>query len=347
MLRLLNIGLLLLTLLAFAVPWVNPSFFWPLSILGLLCPWLLLANLVMGLIWLSRRRWWLVGLSAAILLLGWPYLTRVFSFSSATETEGRQHWKLVSFNCHGFQYAQGGLVDMDEVAAQLAGWEADVICMQEVLYTNTGKAYLQAIREATGLRHLYHDGAGGLAVFSRYPLSGSGTEYFNNRANGYLYTDVALPGGPLRLYNIHLQTNAISGMAERVRSKGDLQEKETWLTIRGMFSRYGRSSRERGRQAREIARKAAAADHPAIICGDFNDVPISYVYQSLTQELSDAFTTAGRGMGATYQGALPGLRIDYILHDPQLTVADFTTLRSGFSDHRPVRATFLLPGTKN
>ena len=56
--------------------------------------------------------------------------------------------------------------------------------------------------------------------------------------------------------------------------------------------------------------------------------------------LFDAFNSVGSGLGATYVGDLPGLRIDFIMHSDRLTPTHFTTHSLRLSDHRPVTAIF-------
>ena len=37
--------------------------------------------------------------------------------------------------------------------------------------------------------------------------------------------------------------------------------------------------------------------YPIIICGDFNDTPVSYAYQQLGDNMIDAFLESGNGIG--------------------------------------------------
>ena len=76
------------------------------------------------------------------------------------------------------------------------------------------------------------------------------------------------------------------------------------------------------------------------MCGDFNDTPNSYVYARLSEGLNDTFRDKGLGFGTTFGGALPMLRIDYILTDRDIKTYSCRTVRDGgFSDHYPVFVT--------
>lgn len=336
MLRWLNIGLVLLTLLAYSAPYVNPERFWPLAVFGLLAPWLLLANALLAGYWLLKKKWTHAGISMAILLLGMDYWPRLGS----PEGEGVS---VVSLNCHAF-IAKGQRMSPEVVGNYFAGLQADVICLQEFPFAARQAAdYIAAIGQATGLERHYRDKDGGLAVFSRYPLERGQGHFFANHANGFLQVDIMMPQQTVRLFNVHLQTNAITGMANRVAAEGDLQRRETWLTIKGMLTRYGRSARKRIPQVSEILERARKSPHPVLLCGDFNEVPASYTYRHSAGLLADAFMQAGSGMGSTYAGPLPGLRIDYVMHDRSWATTAFRTVEAPFSDHRAIRAVIDIP----
>lgn len=329
----LYVGLLLSIAISFGALRINPQTFWLAAVPGLLLPWLLVANLLGLLYWGLKQRWLLLGVSTFILLLGMDYWPR---FGGWSAEEGL---RLTTLNCHGFIH-EGQPTDPLVVAAYFAGFESDIICLQEFPYTRReASMYTKAIREETGLRHSYRDKDGGLAIFSRYPLSNAKAHFFANAANGYLSADIETPTGIIRVIDVHLQTNAITDMAREVSAHGDLQKTETWLTIRGMLGRYGRSARRRVPQIREILKLAIDSPHPVMLCGDFNEVPGSYVYRQINERYRDAFVDAGRGMGSTYAGPLPGLRIDYIFYNARWQAVHCKTKSVPFSDHRAVTAT--------
>jgi endonuclease/exonuclease/phosphatase family metal-dependent hydrolase len=79
-----------------------------------------------------------------------------------------------------------------------------------------------------------------------------------------------------------------------------------------------------------------------VLCGDFNDTPVSYSYAQFTSSMNDAFKTHGNGLERSYVGRFPSFRIDYIMHSDELVNTSFRTIDKEFSDHRPVVATFSL-----
>ena len=123
-----------------------------------------------------------------------------------------------------------------------------------------------------------------LQIITKYKEINRG---FVHNMNSCIYTDIIL-NDTIRIYNIHLQSNWIKTM------------KLSYQT--------------RANEAVIIKKHIDNSPYPVIICGDFNDTPISYTYTKISNNLSDAFKQSGIGIGSSYIG-VPFLRIDYILHD--------------------------------
>jgi len=73
--------------------------------------------------------------------------------------------------------------------------------------------------------------------------------------------------------------------------------------------------------------------YPVLFTGDLNDVPNSYTYFKVRGELRDAFLEKGYGLGRTFRGLSPTLRIDYIFSDSRFSVAQFKREKKNYSDH--------------
>ena len=56
--------------------------------------------------------------------------------------------------------------------------------------------------------------------------------------------------------------------------------------------------------------------------------------------MKDAFITASRGIGKTYCGPLPLLRIDYFWYNDYIEVVDYKRIKQTTSDHYPLIMTF-------
>src|SRR5690606_38970774 len=110
---------------------------------------------------------------------------------------------------------------------------------------------------------------------------------------------------------------------------------------RSYLRRCGEAYVKRAIQADSAARIIAKSPYPVLLCGDFNDLPGSYTYQTMRGNLKDAFAARGRGLGRTYNLFSPTLRIDYVFYDPALLrIIGFQSLATTLSDHNPVIANF-------
>jgi endonuclease/exonuclease/phosphatase (EEP) superfamily protein YafD len=91
-----------------------------------------------------------------------------------------------------------------------------------------------------------------------------------------------------------------------------------------------------------IARHIELCKHPVIICGDFNDPPVSYTYRKISHGFADAFMRSGWGIGSTYHGPMPSFRIDYIMHSKQFISMDYRRIKFDYSDHFPVECRIII-----
>jgi endonuclease/exonuclease/phosphatase family metal-dependent hydrolase len=73
--------------------------------------------------------------------------------------------------------------------------------------------------------------------------------------------------------------------------------------------------------------------HPFIFCADLNDIPNSYSYATVRAGMQDAFLEKGSGIGRTFLGLSPTLRIDYVFADDRFEVRQFTRRKERYSDH--------------
>jgi endonuclease/exonuclease/phosphatase family metal-dependent hydrolase len=96
---------------------------------------------------------------------------------------------------------------------------------------------------------------------------------------------------------------------------------------------------KRAEQARAVRDHVSACKGQKIVCGDFNDSPVSYSYQTIGSGLQDAFILKGRGFGKSFDTKLGWFRIDFVLPDPSIQVNSYRSIRKNLSDHYPVLVT--------
>ena len=72
--------------------------------------------------------------------------------------------------------------------------------------------------------------------------------------------------------------------------------------------------------------------YKVIVCGDFNDTPLSYAYNKIKGDLIDSFAYSGKGIGESFV-KVPTLRIDYIMHDNSFYSYNYIKHNEILSDH--------------
>lgn len=278
------------------------------------------------------------------LLLLWMLYSLVSHRMPSEEKEYDHVLKVLTYNTHGTMVNKS-IAEKKVMLQYINEQDADIVCLQEVLvYKNPKYLTLPALREAMKkYPYTYYDFKQyntkrqfGNVVFSRYPLINKQTIRYESQTNISSQCDVVVQYDTIRLIVNHLESYGLVEQDWHVDS----------ISIEGIknssLSRKLRSAdRLRHDQARAVKRAIRQSPHPVITVGDFNAIPLSYVYWKIKFGLHDCFLDSSLGqLGTTYKRGGIGVRIDYILcsrklHPIQCTVDKLAT----YSDHYPVAAT--------
>jgi len=230
--------------------------------------------------------------------------------------------RVMSYNLH-FGYDVEGWSDLEATARAIEAGGADVVGLQEVSrgwYLNGSTDMLAWLQRRLRMPYARFAGATdaiwGNAVLSRYPIAGSGSVRLPREgvplARNYLWADLDLGGGRLRLVVTHLHhVEGPDGARVRLAQIPRLLE--------------------------------GVAGRPAtVLLGDFNAEPGSPEITLLREAgLTDAFQAAGGGADdeLTYSSDRPERRIDYLWLSGDLRASDFDATTATASDHRGVMVT--------
>ncbi len=333
-------GIALLTGFGLLARYISPATLWPPAIVALLLPVLLFLTFVFAGWNLYRRRFRVALLPVIVCLAAVPILSRIFALArSLPSADGSPTVTITTNNIRGYKNGAWELMSEDRIWRRITSLETDILLLQEARHSGYRETFSKLIKETGGFAMQHQPRKKTVATFATVlqPVSSSFTSSLNGY-NGFLVTDVETDIGTLRIINAHLQSNRISGIASKIGQDSTVEEGVGRL--RRMLSGYGTTASIRARQAEEIRQIVEESPHPVVVGGDFNDVPSSYTYQRVrTSRLRDAWVEGGFGIGTTFDGPLPFLRIDYLLIDTALTITGVERLDSDFSDHRPLRVT--------
>lgn len=342
----------LLLLITYLAPHVSPLSVWWLSLLALSYPFqLVLHGGFLVWWWFFRRKRML--LSGVALLVGWTHIcdhVQLLGRSAPAEAVRGDAVKLLSYNVRVFDLYNwsGNKTSRDSMFALIGRVDADILCLQEYYASESGKPIMtgEALMKDHHFLHRHErfnkhkkGHSFGIATFSRLPIVKKGYVDFGDRtSNQCIWTDIDLGTDTVRVYNAHLASYHFGGAEHRFLEQLDTDTDRDTLKRGGLriLKLLRRGMRQRAGEVERIAAHMRESPHPVVYCGDMNDVPMSYGYGLLREELRDAFVESGRGLGGTYIGNLPSFRIDHILHDETLESWDFRTHPEAFSDHHPI-----------
>lgn len=333
-----SIGAILGLTGSYLASYINPNSFVIPSLLGLGYPYLLVANILLLLYWTTRwkKMAWII---LSVILLGIPAFMTYYGTNSDKNETKEHDISILSYNIRYFDiYGWSQKKNTKEKLFEyLNKYKGDVICLQEFSANEFMFKKQDIINQLTTYKYnyIYKD----MAFFSRIPLSNCGNIKFDKKyTSSCIYCDLLIAGQKVRLYSIHLESYKM-GKQERkfMKEMSDGLKSDNITTgVKNITSRLIDANKNRAIQAEQIKTHISKSPYEVILCGDFNDTPLSYTYKNLKSGLKDCFIEKGRGLGNTYIGEFPSFRIDYILHTQAFETVSYSRENITLSDHYPV-----------
>lgn len=345
-----NYAAIIALLLAYLAAHTPPKTIGYLALFGLAYPFALLFNLLFIVYWYFKKRRNML-FSFIAIVAGVTHGSDFFQVNLFRgKPTGENTIKVMTYNVKLFGVYDGanGKQNRKNIFELLEKEQPDVVCFQEFYYSNkhgeyetrdtlvkflSAKYYHERFTHAMNGRQYF-----GVAMFSRYPIINKGYIPFETDVNNFcIYADLKVGDDTIRVYDAHLasirfQKEDYQLMDENAGNEElDKGGKRIMKRLKSGFVR-------RQEQVGRIVANVKDVKYPVILCGDFNDPPVSYCYEQLTDQLSDSFWEAGRGIGNTYIGVFPSFRIDYILHSKEFRAVEHRTLPEEYSDHHAVTA---------
>lgn len=338
------VGTLILTAYS---PYFQPVVHPVASCMGLTFPVFLGINLCFFIFWLIvNYRFSLLPLIG--FLICFPQLRTYIPVNFHTKEVPEGSIKILSYNIMAF----GDMKKVDgrnAVLDYIQQSDADIVCMQEYASSETAKKHLNAkdIRKALkayrhhNIQRIGHvGGSNQIACYSKYPILSARLLDYESEYNGSVVYELKVGEDTITLINNHLESNKLTKEDKIVYESmlKDPDAKKVKSGIRQLLNKLAEASAIRSKQADAIAKEVASSPHQYIIvCGDFNDSPISYTHRVITESLDDAYTKSGRGLGISYNQNKFYFRIDNILISKNLEAHNCTVDRSiKNSDHYPI-----------
>lgn len=312
---------------------VNPIGNAARALLVYILPILIIANMLLLVYWLVRRRWLFSLIPIVTLACCIPYSGTIYQFPFGNDKNPQQSGlTIASYNVAMFNRETSGFIAQD-ILAEMRRQNVDVLCMQEYNEISGDKKNSDSYKEYFPYMAV---GRNDMVIYSRYPIMNQKTISFEETNNSAMWADIDIKGNEFRVFNVHMQTTGINRTLHQVNkfSKQN-QEIDNNRVLKAIYGNYMLGMMFRVGQAITVANERHNSKLPVILCGDFNDVPYSYVYNTLLGDLVDGFKECGKGWMYTFRGK-KAVRIDYIFHDKQFRGIDYYKTEITYSDHYPV-----------
>ena len=301
--------------------YIPPKVFPLLNLLSLAFPFLMIANLLLCFFWIFswRKR------AFVFLLISTLFLTPVRRWINYSEPKSEKaDFKVLTFNN---KYNDYGL---EEVKNYIKSFNADVIFLQESGYSGLGNSDFEEMKYSLHNRRI--------SFFSKYQIVEQDTIPLIDKGKS-VYADVIIKGKRIRFINVYLEPFQL--LKSMVKPTEDLEENGT--KAKSLVRRFMPVFKKHEEQVQILKNFIEKSPYPVILAGDFNSVPNSYEYYTISGVLKDCFLESGTGLATSFHDYKIPIRIDYVFSSENLKSTYYQVDRSQkLSDHYPVLVKFSL-----
>ena len=346
-----NVVVVLLLFIALLATTVSPEKILMPAYTTLIFPFIVVFNVGFILFWALARKWhFLISLAALIYAAPEIALAIPMHFGKSESVLAEKHISVMTYNV----MLTGMLVkDTEEnpnkVIRLIRAQNADVVCLQE-FSVSPDKKYLTEsdVRKAfrdypyKHITYKYRSGWSlvGVATFSKFPIVKRDSVHFDSDYNLCQFSDIVIDGDTVRFVNVHLESNRLTHQDKLmpIELKDNFNTENLSGTTLHLSRKLGAAYRVRAVQADSVAAMVRRSTYKTVVCGDFNDLPLSYSYSRIKGKMKDAYAESGFGPGYTYNESIFRFRIDHIFCSPEFGVLDCKIIKDKASDHYPVIA---------
>lgn len=300
------------------------------SVVVLGAPIIYMLMLITTLYWALRWRWSLAFVSFIFLFIGTLSVGKYYraDFKQSAESKfPKSCIKVMSYNIANSNNTS--LVDT------IALHRPTILCLQEY------KSGAEDIWQRLGSK--YTTTANGKSdfsceIFTNQRILKQGRIDSLPRFNA-IWADILVDKDTLRVVNLHLQSTTITAQdMEFVEGHKYVLDSARNHKIKSIADKLVDNTIYRSNQAKKVREFIdQCAGKKMIVCGDFNDVPLSFSYNIIAEPLVNTFVEAGSGYVYTFDGFFKLMAIDHMLVSDQFDVLSYEvdyTLQE--SDHYPI-----------
>lgn len=330
---------------------VSPDRLGILVFFGLLFPVFLLLNIGFVVFWLfNKKRYALLSVVAMLLCVGSINNFCPINFRDGKAGEREKKISILSYNVHYFNdYKAHTAKSPNEIVNYIKEMDADIVCLQEygVFKKEEGFITEAQIRKALPQYKYYHCSPKsdwpkakiGMACFSKYPIKRvKEVEFSRDTYNGSSLYEIGVDGEKIMLLNNHLESNKFTETDKKMyrNTIRNLTLDNIDSVKQRLMLKMDKAAKKRAQQADHLAKVISEYGDKIIVCGDFNDTPMSYIYHTIRGDMKDAYVETGFGPGVTYHENGFWFRIDHLLYGEAFKALSCKIGKKKYSDHYPL-----------
>lgn len=338
-----NIATILLMLLIGYSGHINPAHYPIASVIGLTFPVVLLINVAFLIFWIiAKFRYCIVPVTGFLLCYG-P--VRTYCPFNIPETPPANALKVLSFNIESFGYENLDAPEDNPTVQYLLNSKADIICLQEMSIPTMPKEQIDRVLKQK-YPYISHKaktaGTENLALYSKLPLLMEEVIDYQTIGNLSVAYYLKWNDHTLLLVNNHFESNQLDPEERNNFNsfvKGEMERENMKKESTRLISKLTQAAKTRAPQVDAVARYIShnREGKSVIVCGDFNESPISYSNVRFKGILTDCYVASGNGPGISYNKDHFYVRIDNIFCSENLKPYQCTVdNKVHLSDHFPI-----------
>lgn len=330
---------------------ISPAGFGWYGVVTLLFPIFAVANAVMLVFWcIFSRRYAIVPILGFLCCIS---DVRAYCPVNFSQKPPKDCIKVMTYNVANFDGTAEQSPEKRSIIDNIMSSKADIVCLQEGDYWATDWKDVEK-RLRTRYKYMVVDGIDEtpttMRCFSRFPIIRDERLTFEGSTNASEAYYIRLPkGDTILVLSCHLQSYCltpaeVTNYADIVSGRRSMEQRESKLEFLSLLRKLRSNNSKRAVQADSVHEFIRThSQYPTIVCGDFNDTPVSYTHRVMSRSLKDAYISTGNGPGFSYFSHSMHVRIDNMLCSRHWTPyrARVENHMTG-SDHYPMTAFFRL-----
>ena len=154
-----------------------------------------------------------------------------------------------------------------------------------------------------------------LGIHTRFPIVRRERIAYSSMANGSVAWWLQIDGDTVIVVNNHFESCHLSTddrQQYRQILHGEISGDSARQESKQLLVKLAEANAKRCGQIDVVLRYVEEhRQYPVIVCGDFNDSPISYSRHAMSKTLTDCFVETGKGIGLSYNQKAFSFRIDH------------------------------------